>query len=98
MTGPKTNEGATKVGERTGTRAVVRYVRVSASKAREVLDLIRGLDAKDADDVLRFAERDVGHRDPQVPRFGRGQRPEQRRPGPRRAVRRRRASPTRARR
>ena len=59
MTGPKTNEGATKVGERTGTRAVVRYVRVSASKAREVLDLIRGLDAKDADDVLRFAERDV---------------------------------------
>jgi large subunit ribosomal protein L22 len=59
MTGPKTNEGATKVGERTGTRAVVRYVRVSATKAREVLDLIRGLDAKDADDVLRFAERDV---------------------------------------
>ena len=59
MTGPKTNEGATEVGERTGTRAVVRYMRVSASKAREVLDLIRGLDAKDADDVLRFAERDV---------------------------------------
>ena len=59
MTGPKTNEGATKVGERTGTRAVVRYVRVSATKAREVLDLIRGLDAKDADDVLRFAERDI---------------------------------------
>lgn len=59
MTGPKTNEGATKVGERTGTRAVARYIRVSASKAREVLDLIRGLDAKDADDVLRFAERDV---------------------------------------
>ena len=43
MTGPKTNEGATKVGERAGTRASVRYVRSSASKAREVLDLIRGL-------------------------------------------------------
>ncbi len=59
MTGPKTNEGATKAGERTGTRAVARYIRVSASKAREVLDLIRGLDVGAADDVLRFAERDV---------------------------------------
>ena len=28
MTGPKTNEGATKAGERTGTRAVARYIRV----------------------------------------------------------------------
>ncbi len=59
MTGPKTNEGATKVGENTGTRAVVRYSRVSASKAREVLDLIRGLDVRSADEVLRFAERGV---------------------------------------
>jgi large subunit ribosomal protein L22 len=59
MTGPKTNEGATTVGERTGTRAVARYVRVSATKAREVLDLIRGLDVAAADDVLRFVERDV---------------------------------------
>jgi large subunit ribosomal protein L22 len=59
VTGPKTNEGATTAGERTGTRAVVRYVRVSASKAREVLDLIRGLDVRAADDVLRFSERDV---------------------------------------
>ena len=59
MTGPKTNEGATTAGERTGTRAVARYIRVSASKAREVLDLIRGLDVGAADDVLRFAERDV---------------------------------------
>jgi large subunit ribosomal protein L22 len=59
MTGPKTNEGATKAGERTGTRAVARYIRVSATKAREVLDLIRGLDVSAADDVLRFAERDV---------------------------------------
>jgi large subunit ribosomal protein L22 len=59
MTGPKTNEGGTKVGERTGTRAVARYIRVSATKAREVLDLIRGLDVSSADDVLRFTERDV---------------------------------------
>ena len=33
---------AVKTNERPGTRAVARYVRVSASKAREVLDLIRG--------------------------------------------------------
>jgi large subunit ribosomal protein L22 len=59
MTGPKTNEGATQVGERVGTRAVAKYVRVSAYKARAVLDLIRGLDVKSADEVLRFTERDV---------------------------------------
>lgn len=59
MTGPKTNEGATVVGERIGTRAVVRYVRGSASKARVVLDLIRGLEVGRADEVLRFSERDV---------------------------------------
>ncbi len=33
----------TKTNERPGTRAVVRYVRVSASKAREVMNLIRGV-------------------------------------------------------
>ena len=59
MTGPKTNEGATAVGERTGTRAEVRFSRVSASKARRVLDLIRGKGAQEADDILRFVERDV---------------------------------------
>ncbi len=57
MSGPKTNEGATKVGERAGTRAVARYCRLSASKARAVLDLIRGLDVKEAADVLHFTER-----------------------------------------
>lgn len=59
MPGVKTNEGATAIGERTGTRSVVKYVRVSASKAREVLDLIRGLEVQRAEEVLRFAERDV---------------------------------------
>ena len=59
MPGVKTNEGATAVGERTGTRSVVKYVRVSASKARQVLDLIRGLEVQRAEEVLRFAERDV---------------------------------------
>ena len=50
MTGPKTNE-------RPGTRAQVRYLRVSPYKAREVLDLIRGLPVDRADEVLQFTER-----------------------------------------
>jgi large subunit ribosomal protein L22 len=59
MTGPKTNEGATKVGERVGTRAQVRYIRSSATKAREVLDLIRGKTVREADSILQFTERDI---------------------------------------
>jgi large subunit ribosomal protein L22 len=59
MTGPKRNEGATKVGERVGTRAQVRYVRSSATKAREVLDLIRGKSVREADSILQFTERDI---------------------------------------
>jgi large subunit ribosomal protein L22 len=59
MTGPKTNEGATEVGERTGTRSTAKYVRSSAYKAREVLDLIRGLDVRRADQVLQFTDREV---------------------------------------
>ena len=43
----------TKTNERPGTRAQVRHVRVSAYKAREVLDLIRGLHVDEADDILR---------------------------------------------
>ena len=52
MTGPKTNE-------RPGTRAEARYIRMSATKARAVLDLIRGLDVAQADQVLQFCERDA---------------------------------------
>jgi large subunit ribosomal protein L22 len=59
MTGPKSNEGATRVDERVGTRAQVRYIRASATKAREVLDLIRGRHVGDADEILRFVERDI---------------------------------------
>ena len=46
-----------KTNERPGTRAVVRHVRMSASKARVVLDLVRGLPVGEAADVLRFTER-----------------------------------------
>lgn len=59
MTGPKTNEGATKVGQRVGTRAQVRFVRSSAYKAREVLNLIRGMDVRTADETLQLVERDI---------------------------------------
>ena len=48
-----------KTNERPGTRAVVRHVRMSAYKAREVLDLIRGKDVVTADEILRFSERDA---------------------------------------
>jgi large subunit ribosomal protein L22 len=61
MRGPKLNEGATAVGERVGTKATAKYVRSSAYKARVVLDLIRGLDVVNADDVLQFTERGVAH-------------------------------------
>jgi large subunit ribosomal protein L22 len=48
-----------KTNERPGTRAQVRYVRMSAYKAREVLDLIRGKEAQHAQEILQLAERDA---------------------------------------
>ncbi len=59
MTGPKLNEKSFVVGERSGTKATARYVRASASKARVVLDLIRGLDVVSADQVLQFTDRHI---------------------------------------
>jgi large subunit ribosomal protein L22 len=52
MTGVKTNE-------KPGTRAEVRGVRSSATKARAVLDLIRGKEIAEADRILRFTERGI---------------------------------------
>ena len=49
----------TKTNERPGTRAQVEYTRVSAYKAREVLDLIRDEPVARALEILEFAERDV---------------------------------------
>ncbi|MEO7571836.1 MAG: 50S ribosomal protein L22 [Acidimicrobiales bacterium] len=49
----------TKTNERPGTRAQVRYLRVSAYKAREVLDLIRDQHVDDADGILEFTDRAV---------------------------------------
>ena len=59
MTGPKLNEKSFVAGERSGTKATARYVRTSASRARAVLDLIRGLDVRSADEVLQFTDRHV---------------------------------------
>jgi large subunit ribosomal protein L22 len=48
-----------RTNERPGTRAVLRNHRASASKARVVLDLIRGKDVRTADEILQFSERDA---------------------------------------
>ena len=49
----------TKTNERPGTRAKATYVRSSAYKAREVLDLIRGKSYADAAEILQFSERGI---------------------------------------
>ena len=61
MTGPKLNEGSMVAGERTGVKASAMYLRVSAYKARVVLNLIRGLPVKNADEVLQFSDREVSN-------------------------------------
>ena len=50
---------AAKTNERPGTRAQVRYARVSPSKARVVLDLIRNQPVATALEILDATERDV---------------------------------------
>ena len=76
----------------------VRYVRTSPYKVRQVLDLIRGIDVDDADDVLQFCERDAADRRPQAARLGDRQRRAQRQHARPTSSTCRRASPTRARR
>jgi large subunit ribosomal protein L22 len=61
MTGPKLNEKSYVAGERSGTKAQAKYVRSSASKARVVLDLIRGIDVVSADQILQFTDRHIAH-------------------------------------
>ena len=52
MSGPKTNE-------REGTRAVLRYFHMSASKARIVLDIVRGEDVNTAREILAGTTREA---------------------------------------
>ena len=48
-----------KTNEREGTRAVLRHSRMSASKVRQVLNLIRGQDADRAAEILALGDRDA---------------------------------------
>jgi len=48
-----------KTNEREGTRAVLRHSRMSAYKARQVLDLIRGQDADRASEILALGDREA---------------------------------------
>ena len=48
-----------KTNEREGTRAVLRHAHMSAYKVREVLDLVRGRPVHEAEDILRFSDRDA---------------------------------------
>ena len=50
---------ATKTNERPGTRAQIKYVRSSAYKVREVLNLIRTKSFSEATDILMFSERRI---------------------------------------
>ena len=59
MTGPKLNEKSFVSGERSGTKASAMYIRSSAWKARVVLNLIRDLPVRNADEVLQFCDRDA---------------------------------------
>ena len=59
MTGPKLNEKSYVAGESAGTKASAKYIRMSASKVRVVLDLIRGLPVRQADEVLQFTDREA---------------------------------------
>jgi len=46
---------AALLGERAGSYAIARHVRMSPMKVRRVVDLVRGMDVPQALDVLRFA-------------------------------------------
>lgn len=60
MTGPKTNERPPGLNDDVdGTRAVLRHAHISPYKVREVLDLVRGRPVHEAEDILRFSERDA---------------------------------------
>jgi len=48
---------AIKTNERPGTRAVLRHSRMSSTKAREVLDLIRGLEYTRAAEIVAHTDR-----------------------------------------
>ena len=78
----KTNErpGRPRPSSRASPRAQARYVRMSATKVRAVLDLIRGETVQRAGEILQFTERDAAEVVGKVPGLRGGQRGQQRRP------------------
>jgi large subunit ribosomal protein L22 len=61
MTGPKLNEATRVAGVSSGYRASARFARLSPSKVRVVLNLVRGMDVRSADNLLRLTDRDSAH-------------------------------------
>ena len=59
MTGPKLNEANRVAGSKSGSRAVAKYHRSSASKVRVVLNLVRNKDVRSADEILQFTDREA---------------------------------------
>jgi large subunit ribosomal protein L22 len=59
VTGPKLNEKNFVAGDKGGTKASAMYIRSSASKARLVLNIIRDLPVKQADEVLQFTDKGI---------------------------------------
>jgi large subunit ribosomal protein L22 len=53
--GSRPTRRQTLLGDRTGSYAIARGVRVSAQKARRVTDVVRGMDVNDALVTLQFA-------------------------------------------
>ena len=51
----KTDDGTATAEQKLTARATAKFVRVTPMKARRVIDLVRGKDASDALDILRFA-------------------------------------------
>jgi large subunit ribosomal protein L22 len=45
----------TLLGDRPGSFAIAKQVRISATKSRRVVDVVRGMDVTDALDTLKFA-------------------------------------------
>ncbi len=43
------------LGDRPGSYAIARHVRMSPTKVRRVIDIVRGMDVNDALDTLKFA-------------------------------------------
>jgi large subunit ribosomal protein L22 len=52
---PRPSRRQALLGDRPGSYAIARQVRISATKVRRVVDLVRGMDVDDALDTLKFA-------------------------------------------